>query len=162
MQNVLPVHDPSTYEQAKGDPRWEDAMTIELATLETNEIWEVIDLPPRKKAINSKWYYTVKYKPNGTIDKYKAMFLVQGFTQVKDKECTHTFSHVAKLPIVRMLIAVTTIQKWSLYQLDVNNSFLHGYLDEEAYILPPKGYSIPPGKACKLQRSLYGLAQASR
>jgi len=89
--------------------------------------------------------------------------MVRGFEQVKDIDYKHTFSHVAKLTTIRLFIAIATTKQWPLHQLYINNAFLNGYLDEEVYMLPPQGYSLAlPGQVCKLQRSLYGLKQASR
>lgn len=85
-------------------------MRNEIAALEANDTWEVTDLPPGKKAIGSKWCHKIKFNPNGTIEKYKARFVVRGFTQVKDKDYKHTFSPVAKLPTVRVLLAFATSQ----------------------------------------------------
>ena len=96
-------------------------------------------------------------------DRHKAQLVVRGFEQVKDKDYKHTFSHVAKLTTVRLFIAIATAKQWPLHQLDINNAFLHGYIDDEVYMLPSQGYSLAlPGQVCKLQRSLYGLKQASR
>ena len=64
----------------KGNPNWEEAMQKEIAALDANDTWEIADLPHGKKAIGSKWHYTAKFKPNGTIDKYKARFIVREFT----------------------------------------------------------------------------------
>jgi len=70
---------------------------------------------------------------------------------------------MAKLTTVRVLIALATAKNWPLHQLDINNAFLHGHIDEEVYMVPPQGYTAAmPGQVCKLQRSLYGLKQASR
>jgi len=70
---------------------------------------------------------------------------------VKDKDYKHTFSPVAKLTTVRIFIAFATAKSGPLHQLDINNAFLHGYLDEEVYMVPPEGYTkAKPGQVCKL------------
>jgi len=79
-------------------------MEKEIAALEANIIREIIGLPAGKRAINSKWVYTIKFKQDGNIGRYKARFVVRGFYQMKDKDCPHTFSLVAKLPSIRIFI----------------------------------------------------------
>ena len=107
--------------------------------------------------------YKIKFRPDGSIERYKARLVIRGFQQVKDKDYKHTFSPVAKLTIVRIFIALATTRGSLLHQLDINNAFLHGFLDEEVYMYPPEGYLIAkPGQVCKLERSLYDLKQASR
>lgn len=71
-----------------------------------------------------------------------------------------TFSLVAKMSTIRLLLAVATVKGWLVHQLDINNALLHGDSLEEVYILPPPGYRVPDGSMCKLNRFLYGLKQA--
>ena len=69
---------------------------------------------------------------------------------------------MAKLTTMKLLLALTTINKWYLKQLDVNNAFLHGDLNEEVYMILPQGMQVAKsGQVSKLQRSLYGLKQAN-
>jgi len=115
-------------------------------------------LPPRRKALRSKWVYKTKYKAGGFIERHKARLVIGDFEQVKDKYYKHTFSLVAKITTVRVFIALAAAMDCDLHQLDINNAFLHGFLEEEVYMLPPEGYFLAqPGQVCKLQKSLDGL-----
>ena len=131
--------------------------------LEANGTWRLTTLPPSKKALTSKWVYKIKFRLDGSIERYKARLVIRGFQRVKDKDYKHTFSLAAKLTTVRIFIALATAKSWPLHQLDINNAFLHGFIDEEVHMYHPEGYTAAkPGQVCKLKRSLYGLKQASR
>ena len=164
LNNVLKTKEPTTFHEASQDVRWCRAMQEELAALEKNGTWELTSLPEGKKALDSKWVYKVKFKPNGEVERYKARLVARGDRQVKGKDYKATFSPVAKFATVRTMIALATKRGWKLHQLDINNAFLHGHLEEEVYLKIPTGYTTPhtPGQVCRLKKSLYGLKQASR
>ncbi|KAK9109469.1 hypothetical protein Sjap_017529 [Stephania japonica] len=64
---------------------------------------------------------------------------------------------------MRLLLAVAAAKSWHIHQLDVNDAFLHGFINEGLYLQPPEEYyKALPGQVCKLKRFLYGLKQASR
>ena len=109
-------------------------MDKEIQTLEQTHTWVLTPLPPGKRPIRCKWVYRVKLNPNGTIERYKARLVAKGYTQRERLDFSETFSPVAKTVSVRVLIALASTKGWPLYQLDINNAFLHGDLDEEVYM----------------------------
>ena len=107
----------------------------------------------------------MKYLVDGSVDRYKARLVAKGFTQVPGKDFGATFTPVAKLTSVRLLVSLVASHSWPLHQLDVKNAFLHGDLLETIYIDPLSGFRAEgeyAGKVCRLHKSLYGLKQFPR
>ncbi|KAK3023952.1 hypothetical protein RJ639_044715 [Escallonia herrerae] len=160
---ISSVDEPKYFSQAVKHAHWKDAMAKEISALEANNTWTLMPLPSGKRAIDSKWVYKVKFHPDGTVQRYKARLVAKGYTQIEGLDFHETFAPVAKLVTVRCLLAIASIKKWELHQLDVNNAFLHGDLEEEVYMKIPQGFSKQgENRVCRLQKSLYGLRQASR
>ena len=108
--------------------------------------------------------YKVKHNADGSVSKYKARLVAKGYAQTYGINYEETYSPVAKMKIVRAIIAMAAAKGWSLHQMDVKNVFLHGDLQEEVYMEQPLGYvdQTRPNLVCRLKKALYGLKQAPR
>lgn len=139
-------------------------MKLEMKALARNHIWEKCQLPEGKKPIGCRWVFTIKRRPDGTIERYKARLVAKRYTQIYGVDYSETFSPVAKMDIVRVLLSIAANKDWPLHQFDVTNAFLHGELKKEVYMEIPPGIfdEFGDGEVCRLKKTLYGLKQSPR
>lgn len=159
------AEEPLSYEQAVSSDekkRWMEAMGEEMESLKQNNTWKMVNAPKNQKVIDNKWVYKIKYKPDGTMERFKARLVVRGFTQEHGIDYQETFSPVVRFTSVRAILAIAAAEKMTLRQFDVKTAFLYGELEEDVYMKQPIGFNDDSGKVCKLIKSLYGLKQASR
>ncbi|RVW26631.1 Retrovirus-related Pol polyprotein from transposon RE1 [Vitis vinifera] len=155
---------PNTIQEAFKISEWKKAVQDEIDALEKNGTWTITDLPVGKRPVGCKWIFTIKYKADGSVERFKARLVARGFTQSYGIDYQETFAPVAKLNTIRILLSLAVNQDWCLQQLDIKNAFLNGDLEEEVYMEIPPGFegSMAKNQVCKLQKSLYGLKQSPR
>nr|KYP55753.1 Retrovirus-related Pol polyprotein from transposon TNT 1-94 [Cajanus cajan] len=155
--------EPKTFKQALSNSTWSAAMQIEYNALLRNGTWSLVRLPPSRTAIGCKWVFRVKENPDGTVQKYKAHLVAKGFNQQFGFDYNETFAPVIKPVTLRLILTLALTHHWPLQQLDINNAFLNGTLDEEVYMTQPPGFETSDKKfVCKLHKAIYGLKQAPR
>ena len=113
-------------------------MNVEIQALERNNTWEIVDLPKGKKPVGCKWVFTIKYKPDETLERYKTRLVVKGYTQTYRIDYQEIFAPIAKMNKVRILLSLAVNFDWLLLQFDVKNTFLHGDFEEEIYMDIPQ------------------------
>ncbi|RVX01578.1 Retrovirus-related Pol polyprotein from transposon RE2 [Vitis vinifera] len=126
--------------EALSHPGWGQVMVDEMAALHSNDTWDLVVLPFSKSTVGCRWVYTVKVGLDGQVDSLKARLVAKGYTQVYGSDHGDTFSPVAKIASVRLLLSMAAMHFWPLYQLDIKNVFLHGDLAEEVYMEQPPGF----------------------
>jgi hypothetical protein len=155
---------PRTYRAALTDSNWRSAMEQEYSALIGNHTWDLLPRPPNCNVVTGKWVFKHKFKADGSLERYKARWVLRGFTQRPGIDFSETFSPVVKPATLRTVLSLALSHKWPIHQLDVNNAFLQGTLSETVYCVQPTGFedSTHPDYVCRLNRSLYGLKQAPR
>nr|KAJ0208302.1 hypothetical protein LSAT_V11C500255750 [Lactuca sativa] len=166
-EQLMMVHDeeePTSYTDAKKRKEWVNALKVELASIEKNNTWRLVDLPKDRKPIGLKWVFKVKRDPHGKILKHKARIVAKGYVQKQGIDYEEVFAPVARIETVRVILALAGCNGWHVHHLDVKSSFLNGKLEEEVYVSQPDGF-VKRGeenKVYKLSKALYGLKQAPR
>jgi len=157
--------EPLTYSDAVSCPDanlWLGAMGVKLNTFKEIGLYQEVETPPDRKIIDSKWVFKIKRGPNGEIDKYKARLVTKGYTQIEGLDYMDTFAPVTKFTTIRSLLALAAQHNLEVHQVDVKAAFLNGELEEEIYLRPPPGFHDDSKVVWRLQRTLYGLKQASK
>ncbi|GJU08559.1 retrotransposon protein, putative, ty1-copia subclass [Tanacetum coccineum] len=170
QSDINPIRDlgePANYRAALLDPeskKWLDAMNVEMQSMKDNDVWVLVELPPNARTVGSKWLFKKKTDMDGAVYIFKACLVAKGFTQTYGVDYEETFSPVAYIRAIRILIAIAAYYDYEIWQMDVKTAFLNGHLSEEVYMEQPEGFVNPkyPNHVCKLKRSIYGLKQASR
>ncbi|GJZ27599.1 retrotransposon protein, putative, ty1-copia subclass [Tanacetum coccineum] len=137
------LNEPTNYKATMLDPesnKWLDAMNAEMQSMKDNQVWCLVDLSPN------------------------AHLVAKGFNQTYGVDYEETFSLIADIRAIRILIVIAAFYDYEIWQMDVKITFSNGYLDEYIYMVQPEGFIDPkhPKKVCKLQIFIYGLKQASR
>lgn len=141
-----------------------NSANVEMKSMKDNQVWSLVHLPPNGRTVGCKWIFKKKTDMDGNVHTYKARLVVKGYTQLFGVDYEETFSPVADIRAIRIILAIAAYYDFEIWQMDVKTAFLNGFLDEVVYMVQPEGFVDPkhPNKVCKLQRSIYGLKQASR
>ncbi|KAJ9538856.1 hypothetical protein OSB04_031589 [Centaurea solstitialis] len=161
------LNEPTSYGEAVSgneSEQWQEAMKAEMQSMYDNQVWELTDLPQHCRAVGRKWVFKKKTDMDGNVHTFKARLVAKGFTQTHGIDYDETFSPVAMLKSIRILMAISAYFNYEIWQMDVKTAFLNGKLTKDVYMEQPEGFEDPknPNKVCKLLKSIYGLKQASR
>ena len=137
LQAKVNNNEPNTFDEAKASDNhreWMLAMEDELSSLKKNATYDLVKLPEGKRAIGCRWVFRIKRKIDGSIDRFKARLVAQGFSQKSGVDYFETFSPVARYDSIRAILSIASNKQMHLLQFDVKTAFLYGELSEEIYM----------------------------
>lgn len=105
-------------------------MVEEYNSIIWNSVWDVVPRPANKSVVSSRWLYKVKQVADGSVEKHKARFVGQGFSQVEGIDYDETFATVARYSSIRSMLALSAQMGWMIHQMDVKTMFLNGKIEE--------------------------------
>ncbi|GJR67595.1 putative ribonuclease H-like domain-containing protein [Tanacetum coccineum] len=128
------------------------------------EVWTLVDLPNKKRAIGTKWVFRNKKDERGIVIRNKARLVAQGYTQEEGIDYDEVFAPVARIEAIRLFLAYASFKDFVVYQMDVKSDFIYGKIKEEVYVCQLPGFEDPdfPDGVYKVKKALYGLHQAPR
>ncbi|CAI7811234.1 unnamed protein product [Closterium sp. NIES-53] len=167
VHGAAPPKEPPTIQQALGGEhreKWRESMDRELKALQDCNTWKVVPIGVARNKTNltGKWVFRVKTKADGTIDKFKARWVMRGFDQEHGRDFTETFAPVSRHTSLRILLAIAAMKRKKLRQIGVANAFLYAPIDAEIFVERPHGLNADPNQVSQLEKSLYGIKQAPR
>ncbi|GKB65400.1 retrotransposon protein, putative, ty1-copia subclass, partial [Tanacetum coccineum] len=112
---------------------------LEINEPQNNKVWDLVDLPPNGKTVGSKWLFKKKTNMDEAVHTYEARIVAKGYTQTPWIDYEETFSPVADIRAIRIIIAIAAFYDYEIWQMDVKTAFLNGYLNEEVYMEQPEG-----------------------
>ena len=117
-------------------------MVEDYSSIMKNDVWDIVLSPEGKSVVTSRWMYKIKHAADGSVEKYKARFVVRGFSQKKEIDYEETFAPVAKYASIREAISNASKMEWRIHQMDVKIAFLNGVIEEEVYIEQPQVFDV--------------------
>jgi hypothetical protein len=134
---------PSSVYAALVDPNWRHAMEEEFAALIINNTWDLVPHPIGSNIIIDKWIFKHKFNSNGSLERYKARWVLRGFTQRPDVDYDEIFSPIVKPVTVCTVLSLVVSRSWPVHQLNAKNVFLHVTLLVIVYCSQPTGFVDP-------------------
>jgi hypothetical protein len=131
---------------------WKEVVHSEMDLILSNRTWELVDRPYGCKLVICKWVFKKKLRLDGTVNKYKARFMAKGYTQKEGEDFFDTYSLVAILITIRLLLLLATSHCLLVHQMNIKIAFLNLELEEEIYMTQPNGFVVKgqEDKVCKL------------
>ncbi|GKD68908.1 putative RNA-directed DNA polymerase [Tanacetum coccineum] len=137
------LNKPANYKEVVASPKaakWKEAMKSEIQSMYNNQVWKLVDTTPGLKTVRCKWIFKKKTDMDGKVHTYKARLVTKGYTQTHRIDYEETFSPVAKIMLIRIMLAIAAFHDYEIWQMDVKTAFLNGKLTGDVFMTQPEGF----------------------
>nr|GEY17715.1 retrotransposon protein, putative, Ty1-copia subclass [Tanacetum cinerariifolium] len=134
QEEVIPIR------RSERTHRAPDRLCLNVESMIDNMVWVLVDLPPGCKTVGSKWIFKKNTDMDGIVHTYKPRLVAKVYTQLYGIDYEETFSPVADIRAIRILISITAFYDYEIWKMDVKTAFLYGYLDEDIYMVQHEGF----------------------
>jgi hypothetical protein len=127
--------EPTSYRQSQqlsDTDLWHTACEEEMEAHRLNGTWEIVKLPPGKRAIGSRWFMKVKHNADGSLDCYKSRLVAKGYSQCPGFDFKETFAPTVHYSTIRIVLALAALEDLELRSVDISHVYINGTLEEEA------------------------------
>lgn len=144
MLGFISLIEPTSVDEALSDNGWIATMQEELNLFKRNDVWDLVPRPSYKNIIGTNWVLKNKLNEQGEVVRNKDQLVAQGFIQQKGIDFSETFSHMARLEAIRLLLSYDVNHDIILYRMDIKSVFLNGVISDKVYVKQPPGEISPP------------------
>ncbi len=159
LHSVVPTStdEPSLQEAMNSDyaKEWQEAIDTELAGMWEKGVFSDVPMPPDRKPVGTKFVLKIKRNADGTIERFKARLVAQGFSQQQGIDYGQTFSPVVATDVLRTILALAAAKSWDVQALDFTQAYLNADIDADLWV------RLPDNKVVKVEKALYGFKQSA-
>lgn len=125
---LVDMDEPSNYKEAMAGTaatKWKESMESEIQSMRDNQVWNLVDPAPGTKIVGCKWIFKKNTCMDGNVHTFKARLVAKGYNQTQGIDYEETFSPVAKIKSIRILLAIAAFHDYEVWQMDVKTTFLN-------------------------------------
>nr|GFA14413.1 Gag-Pol polyprotein [Tanacetum cinerariifolium] len=126
--------------KAMTDPAWIESMQEDFLQFKRLDVWLLVPAPDNIKPLALKWLFKNKYDEEKTVIRIKPRLVVRGYHQEEGIDFEESFALVARMEAIKIFLAYVAHKSFTVFQMDVKTTFLHGTLKEDVYVCQPKGF----------------------
>ena len=137
--------------------QWQEAIDSEIQSMKDNQVCNLVEPTPSLKTVGYRWIFKKKTDMDGNVYTFKARLLAKDYTQTHGIDYDETFSSVAKIKSIRILLAIAAFHDYEIWQMEYKTAFLNGKLEEDVFMTQLEGFEHRKylNRVCKLVKSIY-------